>query len=350
MKKKIAVLFGGRSPEYRISLSSAYSVLSHLDSQTYDILPIGITESGDWFCYYGDYENIQDNTWAQDYPHLISAAVSQNFSTHGVMEFTCNGNRMIKLDYAFPVLHGKNGEDGTVQGLLELAGIPVIGCGTLASALCMDKDKAHTMVQSTGIAVPNSAVIWVYERQKALELVSGLRYPLFVKPARAGSSYGITKVQSPSELWDAMDTAFQHDSKIVAEEMVEGFEVGCAVMGISELTVGRVDEVQITQGFYDYDTKYVKQSVVHLPARVDDACEKRIQETAKAIYRILGCSGFARVDLFLTPSGELVFNEVNSIPGLTERSRFLSMMKAVGLEFGDILKELIAMYETEYRV
>ena len=340
-KKTIAVLFGGCSTEYEVSLQSAFSVLENLNPEKYTVIPIGITRQGDWYRYYGDYSQIPTDTWDQDQAKLVRVAVSNSRSVRGLIEMRNTGNRVIHLDLAFPVLHGKNGEDGTVQGLFELAGIPVAGCGTLASALCMDKDRSHKLVQAAGVVIPKSVTL----RKGADIDTAVLKYPLFVKPVRSGSSFGITKVSHPEDLQPAVALAFDHDDTVIIEENVDGFEVGCAVLGIDDLTVGRVDEIELSQGFFDFTEKYtLKTSKIHMPARIDAACERRIQEIAKLIYRTLGCSGFARVDMFLTPDGKIVFNEVNTIPGFTSHSRYPSMMQGIGLPFGKMLDKLIGLY------
>lgn len=341
-KKTIAVIFGGCSSEYEVSLQSASSVLENLDPKKYKVVPVGITRQGDWYRYCGDYSRIQADTWAQDRKDLVRVAVSNSRSVRGLIEMRNVGDSVLHLDLAFPVLHGKNGEDGTVQGLFELAGIPVVGCGTLASALCMDKDRAHKLVEAAGIPAPKSVTV----RRGQTADTSGLEYPLFVKPVRAGSSFGISKVLRQEELPAAVALAFEHDDTVIIEEAVAGFEVGCAVMGMEELTVGRVDEIELSHGFFDYTEKYtLKTSKIHMPARIDAATEARIRETARRIYRVLGCSGFARVDMFLRPDGKIVFNEVNTIPGFTAHSRFPNMMKGIGLSFPDMLDRLIALYD-----
>ena len=232
-----------------------------------------------------------------------------------------------------------------MQGLLELAGIPVVGCGVLASALCMDKDVAHRLVQAAGVAVPPSILFRTGEGLDTLpERTASLTYPLFVKPARAGSSFGITKVEEPGVLAEAVTAALAHDSKVVIEEAVPGFEVGCAVLGNEVLTVGHVDEIELSGGFFNYTEKYgLITSSIHMPARISQEKETEIQATAQLIYRALECSGFARVDLFLTPNGRIVFNEVNTIPGFTAHSRYPNMMRSIGLEFGPLLDRLIGL-------
>lgn len=344
-KRKIAVIFGGHSSEYQVSLQSASAILTSIDSEKYNIIPIGITRGGDWFRYYGNYENILKDCWHEDESNCIPVVISPNRGTHGIIEFTPNGNKVTKIHAAFPVLHGKNGEDGTVQGLIELAGIPIIGCDTLSSALCMDKERAHLLVSTAGVSVPRAVVIKDYgTEEKLLVLTQNLSYPLFVKPVRAGSSFGITKIYKEEELRLAVECAFEHDSEVIIEENIDGFEVGCAVLGNDNLIVGRIDEIELTNGFFDFTEKYtLKSSKIHMPARIDVSIENRIQETAKVIYKSLGCSGFARVDMFLTPDNEIVFNEVNTIPGFTPHSRYPNMMKGIGMSFSEILDKLIAL-------
>ena len=345
-KKSIAIIFGGNSTEYEVSLQSAYSVFDNIDSEKFDIIPIGITRSGEWFHYTGSMDNLLNNTWFEDSSKLFPIVVSQNRSVKGFLEFSGDCYKTVKLDLVLPVLHGKNGEDGTLQGLFELAGIPIIGCNTLSSALCMDKDRAHKLANLAGVAVPKSVTFKEHEKDSAVaEINSSLSYPLFVKPVRAGSSFGITKVSQKSELNEAIRLACEHDSEVIVEENIEGFEVGCAVLGIDELITGRVDEIEISGGFFDFEEKYtLKTSNIYMPARIDAKDEKRIQETAKIIYKALGCTGFARVDMFFTPSGEIVFNEVNTIPGFTSHSRYPNMMKGIGLSFAQMLDKLIGLY------
>lgn len=337
-KKKIAVLFGGCSTEYEVSLQSAYAVLTHLDLQKYEIFAIGITRDGDWYHYIGDAKKLLNNTWFEEKKQCFKVCVSQSRSDHGLIE----GHQMIHIDAAFPILHGINGEDGTVQGLFELAGIPVIGCGTLASSLCMDKHRAHRLVQDAGIRVPKAVTIQSYEKESVKQRVQDLKYPLFVKPVRAGSSIGISKISCLEELSEAVDLAFQYDHEVIIEENIEGFEVGCGIIGTSHLICGGVDEIELNQDFFDYKEKYQDgSSKIHLPARIEKKLQIKIQKAAKIVYRALGCSGFARVDLFLTPQNEIVFNEVNTIPGMTSHSRFPNMMKAVGFSFSQMLDQII---------
>lgn len=343
-KKKIAVIFGGNSTEYEVSLQSAFSVFENINTVKYDIVPIGITRDGDWYHYKGRYESIADNTWVEDCDNLHPVTISVSRSQKGFLKLCENQHTFIPVDFVFPILHGKNGEDGTLQGMFELAGIPLIGCGTLSSALCMDKDRAHKLVSLAGISVPKSITFNRFGMDAALSNAK-LTYPLFVKPVRAGSSFGITKVTAQQELNDAIELAFQHDTEVTIEEAIDGFEVGCAVLGTDTLTVGLVDEIELSDGYFDYTEKYtLKTSNIRIPARIAFETEKQIQKTAVTIYKMLGCSGFARVDLFLTPSGEIFFNEVNTIPGFTSHSRYPNMMKGIGLSFADMLDKLIECY------
>ncbi len=344
-KKNIAVIFGGCSPEHTVSLASAAAVIRNIDAEKYEVIQLGITEGGEWFRFYGSPDDIEANTWRADRTKCIPAVISPDRDQHGILEFRLSGVRTTRLDAAFPVLHGRNGEDGTVQGLCELAGIPLIGCGTLSSALCMDKDRAHKLVMLAGVAVPRSVLLEKLPTSAELAaLAEGVGYPLFVKPVRAGSSFGVARVEAPSELRAAVRDAFRYDNSVLLEEAVTGFEAGCAVIGNSELVTGRADEIELSGGYFDFEEKYtLKTSKIHMPARVDAATEQRLRETACRIYRALGCRGFARVDMFLTPDKRIVFNEVNTIPGFTSHSRFPKMMSGVGYDFPALVDALIAL-------
>ncbi|MCI9277790.1 MAG: D-alanine--D-serine ligase VanG [Lachnospiraceae bacterium] len=343
-KLNVAVFFGGCSPEYSVSLSSASGVILNLDPEKYNVLPVGITQQGTWYYYTGSVEKMLDDTWHSS-GDCTPALLSPNRGENSLLLLERQGISRLHIDVAFPVLHGQNGEDGTLQGLLELAGIPVAGCGTLASALSMDKDRAHKLVGLEGILVPHSLIL---ERGTPLDRADAfadeIGYPLFVKPVKAGSSYGVTKVTQASQLSDAIALAFKYDTQVILEENIEGFEVGCAVLGNQELTVGEVDEIELSSGFFDFTEKYtLKTSAIHVPARIAPEKAAEIKETAKRIYLALGCRGFARVDMFLTPEGKIVFNEANTIPGFTSHSRYPGMMKAAGHSFGEILTRIIEL-------
>lgn len=341
MKKTVAIIFGGCSPEYPVSLQSACSVIDHINPALYEPVLLGITQDGAWYRYYGEVSAISEDTWQTQ--KCVPALLSPDRTKQAVVEFTAEGVKETKIDLAFPVLHGKNGEDGTVQGLIALAGIPLIGCGTLSSALCMDKDRAHKLVSLTGISVPKSVTISAHWDPGFLHAqAAALGYPLFVKPVRAGSSFGITKVMEAEALEGAVERAFLYDDRVIIEESINGFEVGCAVLGTNTLTVGAIDEIELSSGFFDYTEKYtLKTSTIHTPARISDEISTRVKQAAEIIYRALDCRGFARVDLFLTPEYELVFNEVNTIPGFTIHSRYPGMMAQAGLTFPDIIDQLL---------
>ena len=241
--------------------------------------------------------------------------------------------------------HGKNGEDGTVQGLLELAGIPFAGCGALSSALCMDKDRSHRLAALAGVSSPKGLVFAAgADRADIQAAADTLGYPLFVKPVRSGSSFGISRVTQPAGLLPAVEEAFGHDREVLLEEAVDGFEVGCAVLGNEELTVGLVDEIQLSGDFFDFEEKYtLKTSAIHCPARISPEKAQEIQQAAKTVYRALDCRGFARVDLFLTAGGQVLFNEVNTIPGFTAHSRYPNMIKAAGLDFTSLVTRILEL-------
>lgn len=343
-KRKIAVIFGGCSPEYGVSLQSAHAVIRYMDRLKFEPVLIGITKTGDWFHFSGNINKIPDDTW-HNKADCIPVAVSPNRSDHAILEWKENTVSKILIDAAFPVLHGRNGEDGTVQGVFELAGIPIVGCGVLASALCMDKDRAHKLAQAAGVSIPRSFTLKKNgDLGSALSQAAQIGYPLFVKPVKAGSSFGVTKVLTQNDLSAAINAAFKYDETVIVEEYISGFEVGCAVLGTDELTVGEVDEIELADGFFDYTEKYtLKTSAIHVPARIEPATAEKIKQTAKTIYRALDCCGFARVDMFLADSGEIIFNEVNTIPGFTAHSRFPNMMKAIGISFETIISTAIEL-------
>lgn len=337
---RILIFFGGCSTEYGVSLQSAHAVLTHLDRSRFEPLLVGITQSGGWLYYTGAPDAIPANRWQGTECVPCTLVLSRGVSHLLLLD---GSGTQLSFDAAFPVLHGKNGEDGTLQGLLELAGIPVIGCGALSSALCMDKDRAHKLAALAGVKVPRSVV---FRRSAGMDEIKAaaakLGYPLFVKPVRAGSSFGITRVTGPEGLPGAAAAAFANDRELLLEEAIPGFEVGCAVLGTDELTVGALDEIELSQGFFDFEEKYtLKTSAIHCPARIHSRKAAEIQAVAKAIYRALDCKDFARVDLFLTPEEEIVFNEVNTIPGFTAHSRYPNMMKAAGLEFTTLITRII---------
>ena len=336
-KKTVAIIFGGASSEYPVSLSSASSVISHLKRDRYDLVLIGITREGRWLRYYGDPGLIEKDEWQS--AKCVPAAISPDRSVGGLLEFYPDGVIETRLDAVFPVLHGKNGEDGTIQGLLELAGIKYVGSGVMSSSVCMDKDIAHIVARDAGFRVPKFITVFSEaEISEKVKAAAEIGFPLYVKPVNAGSSIGISKVSDMDELLGGINEAFKHDSKVTIEENIEGFEVGCAVFGNASLTIGEVDEIEVPAGFFDYTEKYnLIESSIHVPARISGELSDRIKDTALRLYRLFCCKDMARIDMFLTPEGEIVFNEINTIPGFTSHSRYPSMLKAIGISYSEML-------------
>lgn len=335
-KKKIAVLFGGCSTEYSVSLQSAYAVLCHIDQERYQVIMIGIArQSGQWYWYWGARERILEDTWLQE-EECTPVYVPTDRSIQGLYYQKEGRLHVLSIDKALPILHGKNGEDGTVQGALVLANIPFAGCGVLSSALCMDKAMAHRLAMWHGVNIPKSVLIQKpYNTLQVWTDARVLGYPLFVKPVRSGSSYGITMVQKEEDLVAAIENAFNYDNMVLMEESIVGREVGCSVLGTKTLLTGEVDEIELSEGFFDYTEKYtLKTSKIYVPARISFKVSSEVKRMAKTVYRALGCSGFARVDFFLTEDEKLYFNEVN-------HSRFPNMLKALGYTFEEIVAQIL---------
>ncbi|WP_066496673.1 D-alanine--D-alanine ligase family protein [Abyssisolibacter fermentans] len=338
--KKLVVIFGGKSPEYGVSLQSSYSVIKVLEN-TYDLFLIGITEEGAWYLFEGDIELIRQNKWYNT--NCKKVVWSPNPKDKGFYILTEHNSELVNVDAVFPVLHGKNGEDGTIQGLLQMSEIPMIGCDMEASAICMNKRIAHNLVSLERIKVPKSIILDKYSiKNNDNELLSDMKYPLYVKPMRAGSSFGITRVENENQIKKAIEQAFAYDQKITIEETIEGFEVGCSIIGSEFLTIGSVDEIELEKRFLDYYEKYHQETLkIHVPARIPENIEQKIKEVGIKIYRTLGCKGFARIDMFLTPENEIVFNEVNTIPGFTQLSRFPKMMTGIGMDFNTLIQTIV---------
>jgi D-alanine--(R)-lactate ligase len=272
------------------------------------------------------------------------AILSPDRAFRGLLVLEAGGWRRIKVDVVLPVLHGKFGEDGAIQGLLELAGIPYVGCDIPSSALCMDKSLAYLVVRDAGIATPTFQTVTADGPADDV----GLSYPVFVKPARSGSSFGVSRVDRQEDLAAAVEEARRYDAKVLIEEAIAGREIGCAVQeSANGLTVGEVDEVRLTHGFFRIHQEQTPEagsenSAFVVPAEIPAEARDLVQRTARTIYRALGCRGLARVDLFLTEGGGVVLNEVNTFPGLTSYSRYPRMMAAAGLPLAEILDRLIA--------
>ena len=340
MKKNIAVLFGGCSDEHEISLKSASAVIRNIDKQKYNIIPIGISKEGECYYYSELSENIVNSS--PENSRRYKALFSPDRKDRGVYIKNDNIWDFIKIDAAFPVMHGKNGEDGTLQGLIELSGTPLIGCDTLCSALCMDKHKSHIIAEACGIRTPKACLIENSDDlNEAYNLLNKFGKAA-VKPVKSGSSLGVNIIKVKSCLEYAVKEAFKYDTEVLIEEFIQGNEVGCAVIGNNNLIIGEVDEVELNGANFDFNEKYnTVNSEIYLPARVSSKKRQEIKNTAIKIYKALGCRGFARVDMFFTPESEIVFNEVNTIPGFTENSRFPKMMQAAGYSMEKTVQSVI---------
>jgi D-alanine---(R)-lactate ligase len=334
---RIAIIFGGRSEEHPISVKSARQVAASLDAEKYEPVWVGITQAGAWKLCDGPHVDLDD-------PALPTAVLSPDPSVRGLLMLDGSGET-VGLDVVFPVLHGRWGEDGALQGLLELSGVPYVGCDIPSSVLGIDKSLAYLVVRAAGIATPKFRTV------APTELVDGsdLEYPVFVKPARSGSSFGVTKVNGAHELAAAIETARAYDSKVLIEQAVVGSEIGCAVMGNDgELTLGEADRVDLTHGFFRIHQETnpeggSENSSFIVPADISAQARERVRAAAQVIYRALGCRGLARVDLFLTPEGEVVLNEVNTLPGLTSYSRYPRMMAAAGITLTEVIDRLVGL-------
>lgn len=344
-RRTACVLFGGASSEHEVSLRSAATVLRGVPRDRFDVVMLGITKDGRWFLYSGAVEDIEENRW-QAHPDNKPAILSPDRS-HGGVAVLDGSARFIPVDVVFPALHGKNGEDGTIQGLLELAGIPCAGCGVLASALCMDKALAHTVLTSAGI--PKTALVSLCKSDTrdldalAARLEPLLGYPMFVKPANAGSSVGVTKVSAKDGLAAALRLAFEHDTKAVVEKAVAGQEVECAVMGNDDpVAAARLGEIVAPGGVYDYASKYLNDDAgLYIPARIAPETAERVRALAVKAYRALGCRGLARVDFFVQADGGIILNEVNTIPGFTSISMFPRLFLDQGLSLTGLVGHLL---------
>ncbi len=350
-KLRLAVLFGGVSSEYEVSLVSAASVLRHLNPEAYEIIPVGITKKGRWLFYPGPYGAIEDGSWATCTDN-VPCVLSPDRVTRGLIKFSDGAFSVQKIDCVLPILHGRNGEDGRLQGLLAMSGIPYVGCDPLSAAVCMDKQLTHTVL--TAANIPNAPYITCLagetESDEALiQRASVLTYPLFVKPANAGSSVGIRKVATPEALPDAVAFARMQDKKVIIEQGIVGLEVECAVLGNSDDPANPpfasvLGQIAPCNEFYDYEAKYVAQSRLTIPADLPEALSNKVRQMAVQAYLALGCNGLSRVDFFVNPeTGAIILNEVNTLPGFTGISMYPKLMEASGLPYDRLLDRLVAL-------
>jgi D-alanine--(R)-lactate ligase len=339
---RVAILFGGCSEEHPISVKSAQEIAKGLDLEKYEPFYVGITKSGAWMLCDGP-----DTDW--DNSTCRTAMLSPDRSVRGLLVLERGRYKTIRLDVVLPILHGKVGEDGAMQGLLELSGIPYVGCGVQSSALCMDKSLAYIVVKDAGIATPR---FWTITTNADIG-PDRFTYPVFVKPARSGSSFGVSRVSQKQDLPSAVETARQYDSKVLIEEAVVGREVGCAIIGNDlDLIAGEVDRIALSHGFFRIHQESKPESgsensTFVVPADISAEARGLVQETAKAVYRALGCRGLSRVDMFLKEDGTVVLNEVNTLPGMTSYSRYPRMMAAAGLSLPEVIDRIVSLALSE---
>lgn len=346
-KKTVAVIFGGASSEYEVSLRSAAFVISGIEREKYDLALVGITKDGRWFYYTGPEEYIASDSWNQA-EYATPAIIGPDASKKGVLVFENSHTRLIPVDVVFPVLHGKNGEDGTIQGLLDMAGIPYVGAGVLASAMCMDKEITHTILDMAGIPNAGWAAVMAWEMDDfdriETELVDRFSYPMFVKPANAGSSVGVSKAVDKASLKKGIELALVHDKKVIIEECIVGREVECAVMGNRNVKASMLGEIKPTAEFYDYNAKYQDDSTeYYIPARLSEEMTLLVREIAMAAYESLCCEGLARVDFFIRGEDEIILNEINTMPGFTSISMYPRLFLSGGMSAYDLVGGLIEL-------
>ena len=350
MKKlNVCVLFGGVSPEHDVSLRSAEAVLNNLDKEKYEIIPVGITKTGRWLMYGStDYSKLPNGDW-EVCPDNHPAAIAPAF---GAALLVASGDTMTtrQIDVVFPVLHGENGEDGAMQGLLKLAGIPYVGPHVAASAVSMDKTLTKLVADKAGV----SQAAWHLVRRGDLDnrmestldtLEESFSYPMFVKPSGTGSSVGVSKAADRAALAKALTEAAKFDEKILVEEFIRGREVEVAVMGNANPVASVCGEIDSGADFYDYEAKYITDtSTSYIPARIDDVVAEQVREAAVKIYTAIGCCGLSRVDFFVTyDDNRVVFNEINTLPGFTSISMYPKLFDASGIPYSELLDELLRL-------
>lgn len=347
-KLSLAVIFGGVSSEHEVSRMSVTSILENLSNERYEVHMVGITKEGRWLLYTGPVEDILSGAWEQG--PVTPAFLSPDPSVHGLVALRDGKAETIHVDVIFPALHGKNGEDGTIQGLFQLSGIPYVGCDTESSAICMDKAVTHSLLSSADIE--QAHYLWFYaDRFDAApdtiknKIQARLDFPVFVKPSNAGSSVGVSKVERFEDLDQAIRKAAREDKKVVVEEGITGQEVEVAVLGNRDCDASIVGEIGASAQFYDYDDKYINgTSQLYIPARIPQDVSEKIRQTAVRAYRLLGCSGLARVDFFVTAGdNRVILNEINTLPGFTSISMYPKLWMAMGLSYGELLDKLIEL-------
>jgi len=346
--KKIGILFGGKSAEHEISLLSAKNIFDAIDRTKFEPVLIGIDKSGRWLLNDAEFLLNADN------PFLVKINTNGKpvalHPYHGsntlFAERENKENADIRLDAVFPILHGPFGEDGTIQGFLKLAGIPFVGPGVLGSAVGMDKDVMKRLMRDAQIPIGKFLVLKSHENTLSFsEIESVLGSPFFIKPANMGSSVGISKVNNETELSAALKDAFLYDTKIIIEENISGREIECAVLGNENPVASVPGEIIPNHDFYSYDAKYLdeKGATLEIPAKLDEPVKIRVQELAVKVFKTLCCEGLSRVDFFLKENGELIVNEINTMPGFTRISMYPKMWEACGISYTDLITRLIEL-------
>ncbi len=349
MKKlSVCILFGGISPEHEVSLRSAESVLNNIDREKYNVFPVGITKEGDWILFGGtDYSMLPAGTW-QSFDGNRRATLSPVHG-QGLLSFENDCVVRERIDVVFPVLHGANGEDGAIQGLLQIAGIPYVGPHIAASAACMDKCMTKLMADQAGVRQADWVLVTRNNYSHGADAVcdtveAKFAYPVFVKPAGTGSSVGVSKAKNREQLEQALETALAYDRKVLVEEFIDGQEVECAVLGNETPMASVCGEIDSGADFYDYEAKYISDSSrLYIPARISTEVEEVVRNTAVKISEALGCCGLSRVDFFVKKDGEVVFNEINTIPGFTSISMYPKMFEASGIPYPQLIDKLLEL-------
>lgn len=340
---RIAVLFGGRSAEHDVSVLSATNVMRALDPAKYDAVPVFVTRQGQWLL-----SSFEDGTLAKPASGTEICLVPGGQGR--MIAISADGalGSLPRIDILFPVLHGLHGEDGAVQGLAEVAGVPLVGCGILGSAAALDKDIAKRLLNEAGLPTARSVTL-NHGAAPAFEVLRGtLGLPLFIKPARQGSSVGVSKVATEQDYAAALAEGFRHDRKLLAEEFIRGREIECSVLEDPDggLFVSRPGEIVPAEshGFYSYDAKYIDAdgAILKVPAELPEAIENDIRATAASAFRAVGCDGMARIDFFVTPDMRFLINELNTIPGFTDISMYSKAMAASGVSYCEIIDRLVA--------
>ena len=346
-KTALLILFGGVSSEHEISCLSAASVLNNINREKYDIYTIGITKDGRWMLTEASPQKIAKGAWEKKAGNK-EAVICPDRAVHGIR---LHKGKEIHIDCVFPVLHGKNGEDGTMQGLLEIAGLPYVGSGTLASSCAMNKAVTKALVDKTGVRQAKCFVTNRYDfssdptgQLAAIEKAFAGEYPLFVKPANAGSSVGVTKVNGQMELFEGIKIAAEQDHKILIEETITGREMEVAVLGNRRPKASPIGEILAADDFYSYEAKYENEaSKTEVVTDITEEKEAEMRDAAVTVYEAVGCRGFARVDFFLSDDNEVVFNEINTIPGFTDISMYPQLWEAADVGFSELIDRLIEL-------